>query len=120
MTIRSNNPRIDIEALRARIAEEMSKPEGSANLAVQLELHLQSIEEALRIAEERSTPRTTWPENLNVFPFTLSPKLRELALKMLGLAMRDQQEVNAALIRSQRETIALIKELLSLLQGDPP
>lgn len=115
----SNNPRIDIEALRARIKEEIGNidtPEASMRVTkLALELHVQSIEEALQVAEQRSVPRTTWPENLNVFPFTLSPKLRELALKMLGLAMRDQQEVNAALIRSQRETIEIVKELLSLL-----
>ena len=124
MTIRSNNPRIDIEALRRRVAEEMARmeePEKSMRVTkLALELHLQAIEQALETAEARSVPRTTWPENLNVFPFSLSPKMRELALKILALATRDQQEVNAALIRSQRETVALIKELLSLMREDGP
>jgi O-antigen chain-terminating methyltransferase len=123
VTIRSNNPRIDIEALRKRVAEEMARmeePEKSMRVTkLALELHLQSIEQALEVAEARSVPRTTWPENLNVFPFSLSPKMRALALKVLALATRDQQEVNAALIRSQRETIALIKELLVILSGAP-
>ena len=122
MSIESNNPRIDIEALRKRVAEEVANLQGPAKstrvIKLALELHLQSIEDALRVAEERSAPRTTWPENLNVFPFSLSPKMREFALKILALATRDQQEVNAALIRSQRETIAIINELLSMLQGD--
>lgn len=115
--IRSNNPRIDIEALRARVAEEksrMSEPAGSPRVSkLALELHLQAVEQALAAAEERSVPRTTWPENLRMFPFSASQKLREFALRVLGLAMRDQQEVNAALIRSQRETLALLKALLS-------
>jgi hypothetical protein len=122
VTIRSNNPRIDIEALRKRVAEEMARmeePEKSMRVTkLALELHLQSIEQALETAEARSVPRTTWPENLNVFPFSLSPKMRAFALRILALATRDQQEVNAALIRSQRETVALVKELLSLLRDD--
>ena len=126
MTLWSNNPRIDVEALRKRVAEEVAASEGGEHNArvvkLALELHLQSVEDALRVAEERSVPRTVWPENLNVFPFSLSPKLREAALRILALATRDQQEVNAALIRSQRETLALLKALLDLLStsDDPP
>lgn len=84
-----------------------------------LELHLQTIEQALQIAQERSVPRTTWPENLKLFPFSVSPKLREFALRILGLALRDQQEVNAALIRSQRETVELLQALLRHLDDEP-
>ncbi len=99
----------------------MEKPERSMRVTkLALELHLQSIEQALETAEARSVPRTTWPENLNVFPFSLSPKMRAFALRVLALATRDQQEVNAALIRSQRETVALIKEILTLLREDDP
>jgi hypothetical protein len=120
--IRSNNPRLDIEALRARVAEEkgrMSEPSGSARTSkLALELHLQAIEQALAAAEERSVPRTTWPDNLRMFPFSASRKLREFALRVLGLAMRDQQEVNAALIRSQRETLSLVRTLLAQLRED--
>lgn len=123
MTIRTNNPRIDIEALRARVAEEMARanePQSSARVAkLALELHLQTIEQALLLAEERSIPRSSWPENLKLFPFSVSPRLREFALRILGLALRDQQEVNAALIRSQRETIALIQALLRHLEDKP-
>ena len=53
-----------------------------------------------------------------MFPFSVSRGLREFALRVLGLAMRDQQEVNAALIRSQRETLALVRTLLSQVGGD--
>ena len=115
--IRSNNPRIDVAALQQRVDEEvksMSEPQSSPRITkLALELHLQTIEQALAFAEERSAPRTSWPENLQMFPFSASRRLREFALRVLGLAMRDQQEVNAALIRSQRETIALLKALLS-------
>lgn len=91
----------------------MSEPQSSPRISkLALELHLQTIEQALAFAEERSAPRTSWPENLQMFPFTASRRLREFALRVLGLALRDQQEVNAALIRSQRETIALLKALL--------
>ena len=120
--IRSNNPRIDVEALRARVGEEVkrvSDPESSPRVSkLSLELHLQAIEQALQFAEERSAPRTSWPENLQMFPFSASRKLREFALRVLGLAMRDQQEVNAALIRSQRETLAMVRSLLASLMED--
>ena len=53
-----------------------------------------------------------------MFPFSASRKLREFALRVLGLAMRDQQEVNAALIRSQRETLAMVRALLRQLGED--
>jgi hypothetical protein len=122
--IRSKNPRIDIEALRALVAEEaahMSDPAGSPRISkLAVELHLQTVEQALAAAEERSVPRTSWPENLQIFPFSASRRLRALALRILGLAMRDQQEVNAALIRSQRETIALIRALLNQLREHDP
>jgi hypothetical protein len=120
--IRSNNPRIDVEALRGRVAEEvrqMSAPESSPRLTrLALEMQLQAIEQALAAAEERSAPRTSWPENLQMFPFSASRRLREFALRVLGLAMRDQQEVNAALIRSQRETITLLRTLLAENAGE--
>jgi len=120
--IRSRNPRIDVEALRDQIAEEshiMSEPARPSRVSkLALELHLQAVEQALAAAEERSVPRTTWPENLKMFPFSTSHKLREFALRVLGLAMRDQQEVNAALIRSQRETLELVRTLLQQLKDD--
>ncbi len=97
----------------------MSEPAGSPRVSkLALELHLQAVEQALAAAEERSVPRTTWPENLKMFPFSVSRGLREFALRVLGLAMRDQQEVNAALIRSQRETLALVRTLLSQVGDD--
>lgn len=97
----------------------MSEPAGSPRVSkLALELHLQAVEQALAAAEKRSVPRTTWPENLTMFPFSMSRKLREFALRVLGLAMRDQQEVNAELIRSQRETLALVRTLLQQFKGD--
>lgn len=121
--IRTKNPRIDIDELRARVAQEMERTDSESGMQetkLALELHLQAIEQSLRHAEERSVPRTAWPDNLRLFPFSLSPRLRAAALRMLGLAMRDQQEVNAALIRSQRETIALFRAVLRQLPDEGP
>jgi hypothetical protein len=113
-----------LEALSERVAEEvnrMSEPSSSPRVSKHaLELHLKAIEEALAAAEERSVPRTVWPENLQMFPFTMSAGLRAFALRVLGLAMRDQQEVNAALIRSQRETLALVRSLLNQIDEPEP
>jgi len=119
--IRTKNPRIDVDELRARVTQEMDRTDSEGGMReskLALELHLQAIEQALQHAEERSVPRTTWPDNLKLFPFSLSPRLRAAALRVLGLAMRDQQEVNAALIRSQRETLTLIHAVLRHLRDD--
>jgi hypothetical protein len=119
--IRTKNPRIDIEELRARVAQEMERADsecGMQDTKLSLELHIRAIEQSLLQAEERSAPRTTWPDNLKLFPFSLSPRLRAVALRVLGLAMRDQQEVNAALIRSQRETIVLLRAVLDRLRDE--
>jgi hypothetical protein len=121
--IRTKNPRIDVDELRARVKQEMEhsySENGMQETQLALELHLQAIEQSLQQAEERSVPRTTWPDNLKLFPFSVSPHLRAVALRVLGLAMRDQQEVNAALIRSQRETIVLLRAILSHLRDGAP
>ncbi len=119
--IKSKNPRIDLEALRARVAQEMDATDTETMMRgskLAIELHLQAIEQTLQSAEERAAPRSTWPDNLKLFPFTISPRLRKMALKLLALALRDQQEVNAALIASQRETIELIRAMLPHLRDE--
>jgi hypothetical protein len=119
--MRTKNPRIDIALLRERVADEIIHADAEVDMnqsARALNLHLEAIEHALKLAEERSVPRTVWPDNLKLFPFSISPWLRTVALRILSLAMRDQQEVNAALIRSQRETLTLIHAVLRHLRED--
>ncbi len=111
--MRSRNPRIDIPALEQRVAEELARDpavgdERLARLAAQV--HARTIEAQLAHAQERSAPREAWPEDLRIFPFQL-PALQRFALRLLRLASRDQQEVNAALIRSARESLALAQAL---------
>jgi hypothetical protein len=114
--IRSRNPRIDLDALEAQIAEELARDpqarssERLARLAAAV--HVRAIEDALERAEERSVPRKVWPPEFRLFPIHLSPRLQRLVLRAAELMFRDQHDVNAHLIRSQRETIALIDELL--------
>ena len=111
--IRSRNPRIDVAQLENQIAEELAREPGAgddrlARLAAQV--HVRTIEAQLAHAEQRSAPRNTWPDDLRIFPFQ-SRGLRSFALRVLRLAFRDQQEVNAALIRSARESLALVQAL---------
>jgi hypothetical protein len=113
--IRTRNPRIDVAELERRIEEEVAREPGThgderlARLAATV--HARSIEAQLDRAEERSTPRTHWPADVRL-PALVSPAMRKLILRVLSLAFRDQHQVNAALIQSQRETLALVQTLL--------
>ncbi len=115
--IRSRNPRIDVDALEQRIEEELARdPDalgGDERLArLAATVHARAIEAQLNFAEQRSTPRTTWPVDLRV-PLVLSSNLLKRAiLRAMSLAFRDQYEANNALIRAQRETLALVNTLL--------
>ena len=111
--IRSRNPQIDVAAIEAQIAEELERDpqtrssERLARLAGVV--HIRTIESALERAEERSVQRTTWPADLRIFPIHASPSLQRWVLRIVGLLFRDQYEVNAHLIRSQREMVALVE-----------
>ncbi len=93
--IRSRNAKIDVAALEAQIAEELERDpqtrstERLARLAASV--HVRTIENALEHASRR---------------------LQRLVLRVMALAFRDQYEVNAHLIRAQRETIALVDGLI--------
>ena len=114
--IRSRNPKVDVAALEEQIAEELERDpqarssERLARLAASV--HVRTIERALERAEERSTPRTAWPAEVRLFPVHVSPALQRFVLRVLSLAFRDQYDVNAHLIRAQRETIALVDGLI--------
>jgi hypothetical protein len=43
--------------------------------------------------------------------------MRRFALRFLALAFRDQHQANAALIRSQREMLALVQTLLERIEA---
>jgi hypothetical protein len=75
-------------------------------------VHARTIEAQLRLAEERSTPRTAWPAELRIPVISSSGVLKRAVLRVMGLAFRDQYETNAALIRAQHELLALVQTLL--------
>jgi hypothetical protein len=113
--IRSRNPRIDVADLERRIDEELAREPGAhgderlARLAATV--HARTIEAQLERAEERSAPRTQWPPDVRI-PAFVSPGVQRLILRVLSLAFRDQQQVNAALIHAQREMLSLVHTLL--------
>jgi hypothetical protein len=118
--IRARNPRIDVAELERRIDEELAREPGSnsderlARLAVAV--HARVIEAQLDRAEERSVPRAQWPADVRA-PAFVSPAMRRFALRFLALAFRDQHQANAALIRSQREMLALVQTLLERIEA---
>jgi hypothetical protein len=114
--IRSRNPRIDVADLERRIDEELAREPGARSderlgrLAAAV--HARTIEAQLDLAEQKSVPRTQWPADLQLPLVGASKRLQEFVLRALSLAFRDQHHANAALIRSQRETLALVQTLL--------
>jgi hypothetical protein len=115
--IRSRNPRIDVDALEKRIDEELARdpdaPGGDERLArLAVTMHARAIEAQLNFAEQRSTPRTSWPVDLRLPFISSSERLKRIVLGAMSLAFRDQYEANNALIRSQRELLALVQTLV--------
>jgi hypothetical protein len=115
--IRSRNPRIDVEELERRIDAELARdldaPAGDERLTrLAATVHARAIESQLNFAEQRSTPRATWPVDLRVPFISSSERLKKAILSIMSLAFRDQYEANNALIRSQREMLALVETLL--------
>jgi hypothetical protein len=113
----SRNPRIDVDALERRIDEELAgaqPPAGSGERLARLAatVHARTIEAQLALAEERSSPRAVWPPGLRLPVISSSPLLQKAVLRAMALLFRDQHEADAALIRSQRELLALVQTLL--------
>jgi hypothetical protein len=120
--IRSRNPRIDVDELERRIDAELARdpdaPDGDERLArLAATVHARAIEAQLTFAEQRSTPRDSWPVDLRIPFVSSSERLKKAVLSMMSLAFRDQYEANNALIRSQREMLALVQTLLERIDS---
>jgi hypothetical protein len=118
--IRTRNPRIDVAELERRIEAEIAREPGARSderlSRLAAAVHARTIEAQLDRAEERSVPRAQWPPDVRV-PAVVSPGMRALILRLLALAFRDQHQVNASLIRAQRESLALIQTLLERIDA---
>ena len=118
--IRSRNPKIDVAALEAKVAEELARDpqvRGSERLVrLAAAVHMRTIESALDHAEQRSEPRSSWPADITLFPFKGNTRLQRFVLWLMALAFRDQHDVNAQLIRAQRETLGLVSGLLDRIE----
>ena len=119
--IRSRNPRIDVEEIERRIDEELARdpdaPDGDERLVrLAATVHARAIEAQLNFAEQRSTPRVTWPIDLHVPLISSSARLKNAVLRIMSLAFRDQYEANNALIRSQRELLALVATVVERVE----
>jgi hypothetical protein len=119
--IRSRNPRLDVDDLERRIDAELERDPtatGDERLArLAATVHARSIEAQLNFAEQRSTPRTAWPVDLRVPFVSSSERLKRAVLRIMSLAFRDQYETNNALIRSQRELLALVETLIERVES---
>jgi hypothetical protein len=114
--MRSGNPRVDVDDLARRIDAELARDPaagaGDERLArLAATVHARAIEAHLDAAEARSHARTEWPAALRIPVVSSSRVLQNAALRLVALLFRDQHEANAALIRSQRELLALVQTL---------
>jgi hypothetical protein len=114
--IRSRNPRIDVADLERRVDEELTRDPAATGederlVRLAATVHARAIEAQLNFAEQRSTPRSAWPIDLRVPFVSSSEHLKRAVLRIMSLAFRDQYEANNALIRSQREMLALVQIL---------
>jgi hypothetical protein len=118
--IRSRNTRLNAAELQQRVEDELAREPGSEGderlVRLAATVHAHAIEAQLERAESRARPRTAWPDDVRIPLVSWSASLRRLVLNALSLAFRDQFEVNAALIRSQRESLALIQSLLDRIE----
>jgi hypothetical protein len=114
--IRSRNPKIDVDALEQTVSDELAAdPRVRADhrlVRLSAAVHLRTIENTLERAEERSAARAEWPAEISGFPFRGNAALQRLVLRLVGLLFRDQHDVNAQLIRAQRESLTLVHGLL--------
>ena len=119
--IRSRNPRIDAAALEARVDEalagELEAGHDDRLVRLSATVHARTIESELQTAEARSIPRAAWPADLRVPLVSASARLQRLVLRVMALTFRDQHEANAALIRSQREMLALVHTLTERVEA---
>ena len=119
--MRSRVPGLDAAELERRVAQELARdPDaaGDERLArMAATVHARAIEAQLNFAEQRSTPRTAWPPDLRLPLISSSERLKKAVLRLMSLAFRDQYEANNALIRSQRELLALVQTLLERIDA---
>lgn len=120
--IRSRNPRIDVDDLEKRVNDELARDPDSPGRGERLTrlaatVHARAIEAQLNFAEQRSTPRAAWPPDLRLPFVSSSEPLKRAVLRIMSLAFRDQYEANNALIRAQREQLALVQTLLDRIDS---
>lgn len=109
-----NNPDLNVDELMKKVHGEVAKrhlrhslDDGAATLPADALAAVASIEAALVVAEEKSQIRARWSGRLNRFPFSASPGLQRLGLRILAFLFKDQRHVNGALIQALRESLSM-------------
>ena len=118
--IETNNPEINVDELMQEIKDEVKQlrsPSKAGSLIFNIKdligaEQLNDLEALLKDTESKSYVRTTWPKNLDYFPFNISRKLQKLGLKALAILFRDQQEINHKLIQFLKGSLALNQQLI--------
>jgi len=119
--IEANNPEINIDELKQKITEEVSRrqpdllavlqPDRNANGAIAKEVvEIAHIEALASNAEFKAQVRTHWPKKFDRFPFNVG-WLKKYSLKVYNFIQKEQRVVNFSLSQGLREVAAIERRL---------
>lgn len=122
--ISRTNPDINVDALMAKVNEQINRStaaslldaEGVRVLSTDAVTAVARIEAFIEAAEDASQVRTSLGRVRSRFPFNVAP-LRGLFLRALAFVFRDQRQVNAALIDALRTSLQLNVRLCEQLDA---
>jgi hypothetical protein len=126
--IDGGNPDLDVSALMTKVQEQIgghyaaSLISNSGTVEADVTALVAGVEEALQAAESASSVRTTLGRS-SALAGGLRP-FQGFILRVLAFILRDQRNVNAALIEALRKTmrlnVRLAEEIDRLKAGTPP
>lgn len=104
--LEKNNPDIDVDALMARVQQEVLRRqfgEPGAAAAAAAEFDVSAVESLIAAASAHGGPRTSWPSRLGFLP----KPVQFFGLRVIGWLFRDQLAFNASVLQALRESVAL-------------
>jgi SAM-dependent methyltransferase len=119
----ARDPEVSVDELMQKIKNEVAKRQKSSMLSQPTSIgrimisptNLSNIEALLNAATLKSQVRTDLPAKFNRFPWNLSGKLKQIALKAYAFLLKEQRAVNFSLIQALRESLLLNRQLSGLV-----
>ena len=118
-----NNPKVNVETLKAGIAETAARMPDSPDLSQliassspALLMQLKAIENGIEHCETLMAPRTSLPRRLDRFPINKIPFLTRFILALDNLLFGRQREAQRTLAQLLRHLVDTHRELVGDLQ----